>query len=530
MGLEPIFVDGEEELPAVIERLKQVGSEEVPLVLSGHSRVGRSTFSFQLLRRYARQMGKRLSVVSPDLAVQQMAQEAGFRSAGSLDGLGTGVVPEPAAPPAYQAAVPPPEPAFLDPAASAAVAESPTPTVLPQSTGAAVEPRIRAAPPATAGRRQPQPSRAILYGGVALVLAVVLVGLLVFVPSAKVTLVAQAQPFSADLAVTAAPSGTPIHVRTATAGKKATQSFKATAVKTTPGQPATGGIAFDGSGCNQSEGSEIRVPNGTRLRSSTGVQFATNGGDVIIRPDAGATTTIMATSPGQNGNLPADTVFALENAGNTGGCLVARGGPTSGGQDEVKKTAVGQSDVDNARSQLNAQLQAQLSNDLRAGVQKGEKINDEIQFRDAQLSTDHKVGDEVRSFNATMDLQAEGDYYRPEEVTAAFVGLLAQKVPAGRQLAGQSTASYQPTATAGGQLTFNGKASGFSAPKIDRSAVNALVTGKSVAQAQQNLKHLPVQSVVIEQHPFRLPFMPLSSSRIEVEYDVTVAPAGQTPK
>ncbi len=529
MGLEPLFVGGDEELPAVIERLKQLGSEEVPLVLSSHSRVGRSRFSFQLLRRYARQMGKRLSVVSPDLAVQQMAQEAGFRSAGSLDGLGREGFPVLATPPSSDAASPPPEPTVRGEAASPAFAASATAPALPQSNGGAVGSRIRVAP-TTAGRSHAPPSRALLYGGIALLLVVILVGLLVFVPSAKVTLVARAQPFSADLAVTAAPSGAPIHVRTATAGKKASQSFKATAVRMTSGQPATGAVAFDASGCDLSGGSQIRVPKGTRLRSSTGVQFATNGADVTIGPDAGAATTIIATSPGQNGNLPADTLFVFENAGNTGGCVVARGGPTNGGQDEVKKTVIGQPDVDNARSQLQAQLQVQLGNDLRAGVQPGEKINDQIQFKDAQLSTDHKVGDEVRSFNATMDLQAEGDYYRPDEVTAAFVRLLAQKVPAGRQLAGQSTASYEATAAAGGQLTFNGKASGFSAPKIDRSAVSAQVTGKSVGQAQQNLKQLPVQSVVIEQRPFRLPFMPLASSRIEVEYDVTVAPVTQAPK
>ena len=530
MGPEPIFVDSEEELPAVIERIKQAGSEDVPLVLPVHSRIGRSRFSFQLLRRYARQLGKRVSVVSPDGGVQQMAQEAGFRSAGSLESL-VQSPPQVAGFPAREPVAPLPEPPRAWPTGPPqpmdAVNGGPAQGVLPLAgpTGS----RIRVAPPGVV-RTGPQPSRLVLYSAIALVLTVALIGLLVFVPSAKVTLVAQAQPFTADFTVTAAPTGAPVHVRAATAGKKVTQSFKATGVKTIPGRPAVGGVVFDANSCHLPFGIEIRVPNGTRLRSSTGVQFATTGGDVTIQPDQGAATTITATSSGQNGNLPANTLFVVENAGNTGGCLVARGGPTSGGQDEVKKTVLSQSDFDNARSQLNPLLQSQLTNDLRATTQKGEKLNDEIQFRDAQLSTDHKVGDEVQTFNATMDLQAEGDYYRPDDVTGAFVGLLAQKVPAGRQLAGQSTASYQASAAAGGHLTFSGKASGFSAPKIDRSAVSANVTAKSVAQAEQNLKQLPIQSVVIEQHPFRLPFMPLSSSRIEVEYDVTVVPPGPAPK
>ena len=80
MAANPIFVESEEDVPGVIERIKRTSAEEVPLVLPLRSRFGQSRFNFQLLREYASRLGKRVTIVSSDPAVQRMCSTASAAS------------------------------------------------------------------------------------------------------------------------------------------------------------------------------------------------------------------------------------------------------------------------------------------------------------------------------------------------------------------------------------------------------------------------------------------------------------------
>jgi hypothetical protein len=77
MATNPIYVETEEEIPEVVERLRRFNGEDTMLVLPVRSRIGQSRFNFQLLRNYAARMGKRVTVVCDDPAVQKMASESG---------------------------------------------------------------------------------------------------------------------------------------------------------------------------------------------------------------------------------------------------------------------------------------------------------------------------------------------------------------------------------------------------------------------------------------------------------------------
>src|SRR5438105_3783369 len=94
MGADPIFVETEEEIPAVIERVRLSPDEEVQLVLPPRSRFAQSRFNFQLLKQYSTRLGKRVAIVAPDPAVQRMAEESGFPAH-----RGPGAPVPPAAPP-----------------------------------------------------------------------------------------------------------------------------------------------------------------------------------------------------------------------------------------------------------------------------------------------------------------------------------------------------------------------------------------------------------------------------------------------
>src|SRR6202049_53838 len=94
MATNPIYVETEEELPEVVERLRRFNGEDTMLVLPMRSRIGQSRFNFQLLRNYAARLGKRVTVVCDDPAVQKMASETGFPVFGTVSPLGEGIATE----------------------------------------------------------------------------------------------------------------------------------------------------------------------------------------------------------------------------------------------------------------------------------------------------------------------------------------------------------------------------------------------------------------------------------------------------
>src|SRR5579872_258467 len=91
MAANPIYVEIEEEIPEVVERLRRSTGQDAMLVLPSRSRVGQSRFNFQLLRNYASRMGKHVTMVCDDPAVQKMATETGFPVFGTVGPQGQGI-------------------------------------------------------------------------------------------------------------------------------------------------------------------------------------------------------------------------------------------------------------------------------------------------------------------------------------------------------------------------------------------------------------------------------------------------------
>jgi hypothetical protein len=310
-----------------------------------------------------------------------------------------------------------------------------------------------------------------------------------------------------------------------TAAEQASGGFKATGVKTIPGTVATGTVVFH-NGCNNVR---ITIVDGQRLRGNGGIQFAVKG-NVVMNPGDYGAAAITATSPGASGNLPAGSIASIEN--NNLPCIsVSNPSETTGGADEQKKTVIQTTDVETARSSLDTQLRKQIGDDLTKQVQNGEKLSDQVVFQPADFASDHKVGDEVGNFNSTMKLSGEGAFYAAADINKAFADLLTRKVPAEKQLTDNKIKTeYAITnASAGGHLTFKGSASAFLAPKIDFDKVKGRLVGRTLTTAQHDLGRLPVKSVEIKESPFKLPLMPLQSSRINIRYVVEQVPASTPP-
>src|SRR6266571_3307810 len=267
MATNPIYVETEEEIPELVERLRHYQGEDTMVVLPMRSRIGQSCFNFQLLRNYSARLGKRVTVVCDDPAVQRMASESGFPVFGAVGPHGEGVPSE--------AEAPPPMRRWWQRGRTEATTH----------IGIAAPTRLL-----TKTATELKPGRFLLYVTAITLILVGLFAAAVFVPSASVTLVAQAQPYTQkDVEIQAQPGKPPIKVRSVNISKSDSQGFKVTGSIVVPLAPATGSVVYTndfpvpkcpGINCG-SPG--ISIPYGQRLMNTNGLEFAQTTRSVVVR-------------------------------------------------------------------------------------------------------------------------------------------------------------------------------------------------------------------------------------------------------
>jgi hypothetical protein len=512
MATNPIYVETEEEIPELVERLRRYHGEETMLVLPMRSRIGQSRFNFQLLRNYSARLGKRVTVVCDDPAVQRMASETGFPVFGAVGPQGEGIPSE---------------------------AEAPQPIrKWWQRRQVAATTHVGVAAPTrliTKTATELKPGRFLLY---VTAVTLVIVGIFaagVFVPSASVTLVAQAEPFTAkDVEIQAQPGKGPIHVRPVTVTSSNSQGFKTTGSIDVPLAPATGQVLYTNAfappktcppaGCSPG----IVIPYGQRLMNTNQLEFAQTTDDptwggVLVPWKGTAQAHVVAVVPGSAGNVGSDTITQIEDDHYGPQLSVTNPQATGNGTDPSSTPQMTEADFDAGRAQLEQSIHQTIAQQIQSGGQAGEKLSDTLIFSAPQYTTDHQPQDKVPSFSGTMTITGEGDFYNDTDVITAYKTYLAQHVPNNLQLLTESPTQveYRLLSSAkGGYLVFVGSASAYVAPTLDERQILAAIVGRPTAQARFYLEKLPIRSVAIKEEPLALPLMPLLDRRITMHYVV----------
>jgi baseplate J-like protein len=507
MATNPIYVETEEEIPELVERLRRFRGDDTMLVLPMRSRIGQSRFNFQLLRNYAARLGKRVTVVCDDPAVQKMASESGFAVFGAVGVQGEGIPSEPET--------------------------APAPRRWWQRTRSAPTTHVGVAAPTkllTKSATELKPGRFLLYVAAATLLAVGLFAAAIYVPSASVTLVAQAQPYTyRDVEIQAQPGKPPVRVRTDVISASNSQGFKTTGVVQVQLAPSTGVVVYTNNlakpALDPSPG--LVFPRGQRLTNTDGQVFAQTSANTLVTWGGGtAQVNVQAVTPGSAGNVGAGTITKINDCcGPYDPTKILATNPqaTGNGSDASSKPLETVADFDAARAQLEQELRQSVAQQLAAAGQPGEKLSETIIYSAPSFSTDHQPQENVTSFNGTMTLTGEGDFYFDTDVQKAFANYLSQRVPVTEQLLTESPIQVDYrilSATRGGYLTFLGTASAFVAPKLDKNSILAKVVGRPLSQAKFYLQTLPIRSVTIKEQPMTLPLMPLLSGRISLHYIV----------
>jgi hypothetical protein len=463
-----IYLEVEDDMPAVRELLEGAQAKRVLLVVPKGCDTLRSTVNLRILRRYAANMGLDVGLVTRDSRTRQLAKEEGVAI---LSSVGRGQRRR------WRGGMP---------RRSAA-----------QQAAAARVDGLRY------GRGDVgYGDRAIVWAGRFLgivlfaVLLLVVVGLAVLVvPESTVTLTPYRQPIEVVLDLRADPDveessleKLSIPARVVQAQVEQTGEIATINKKDSPDEPATGTIIFT----NQTA-QGLDIPLGTVLRTSTGttVRFKTVA-DATLEGRIGATTQveIEALEPGPVGNVPAATITTVETSALRAKVRVTNESATRGGG--VKQVGVvTRADMDRLKAQLLQQLQDRAWAELLVQLKEGEflpeasltiEIMAEVfdQFLDAEADTLHLQMRILASTTAVNRANANGLAYEA----------LKDRIPAGYDLESQDivfTLDERQARMDGRSVLVQTKAVAYLVTAVDRGQVRSAVAGLAPEEAEQVL-------------------------------------------
>lgn len=545
MQKDVIYIDVEDDITAIIGKVKDAKHKIVALVPPKRVGVLQSAVNLRLVNRAATQKNKRLVLITNNKALTALAAAATIPVAKSLqskpelapiDALqvddGDDVI-DGAELPVGDHAKQAPEAAGGEAAtAVAGLTAANTAKATPPASGEAVKPKVKR------GSMVPNfntfRKKLVLVVALVLLLVGFLVWALVFAPSAKVAVLmrttdaAISQQVNLVSGVRTSAASNIIEASSQTVTNDVSVEFEATGERNV-GEKATGTVRFS----QQSLG-ERTVPAGTRLTASGGLVFVTNSAVTIPASTIGpgcfptacpgeATGGVTAAESGEQYN---GTSGSLSGAGS--GVSAAFSTAASGGTDRTVQV-VRQSDIDTARDKAIAAIDRSAA--LRELTAK---------FGDGYIVLEDSLQIDNSELKSSVAVDAEAPNGRPTyggKVTFAMYGVSKTeledylKTVLERQIDNPDRLRVYDSGVGGvnftnvdqadtgirATLTTNGKIG----PTIDESEVKQLAAGGRIGDIQSAIEGIEgVRSVDVELSPFWVTRAPGNVDKIRVEFQL----------
>ncbi|HXA42560.1 MAG TPA: hypothetical protein VNV65_06570 [Candidatus Solibacter sp.] len=531
-----IYAEPDDEITNLVDRLRSEKAEkELVFVLPGASRVMHSNLNARLLKQYSNSLGKTTSVISPDPRTQSIAIETGFSVFPTMAAFESGKALDRAvdsSSAAEPAGILAPLPAAADPsfgapsASMGRAAPPPAPVRTPRP-----KPEPRTLPAVTGGRAGYLP---YVLGGVGVLLILIILGLFVL-PSATVQIVIPARAIAAQPTVTGqtaapGPSDSATVQTTIQQGQEQMQqaNIPSTGQKTIPAAPATGNVVFTYTNPGIALGFDL--PKGTEVTTDDGKKYQTQADSGNIgRNQSSPPIPVAAETGGASTNTPAGSIKNITGNPNPDQLKVTNPSDVTGGADATQQTVVSQTDQDKVKKTLGDQLTTKVQADLQktAGSQ---RLLAETLVVSVDASYDHKPGDNVPNFTATVTVKASETSLDDAKVKQVLTDALKKQAPAGYTLIDTPKPKLAYTVAQHddkGGVILNGTASGFMATAINKDDIRTHITGKSIKQARAYIQgNLDSSNVIITESPSLVPWLPFMSSRISVNTTVENATPG----
>lgn len=563
---DTLYLEIDEEIPSVIEKLKQHPADDVVFVVPVGASLLQSVVNVKLLKRTADKTKKRLAFVTTDPVARHVASQVGIpvfvspkdrrvvelprarRATNERDELDLRPTPSRAGGVSVHHYT---EGAAADQSSSATelkralttgfASHAVPPPVAPR-TAQTVSPPSSASPVPASRRRR----RTV---GLLLLALLTILGatgaLAYYYPQALVELTVVTEPYTADLSLTVDSSRQFVAADAVgvLSGDHLEQTAEATSEVTATGTKDLGTKAQGSATLENRLGQGVKLSSGTTLVGS-GQTFKTKSdvtipaatasvdasGAVVVTPGR-SETAIEAAAAGEGGNVAAATAFTVQDAGSTVQDKVsasAKGALTGGTSKQV--TVV--SDDDLAKAKTAAEEQAAK----QAGDQASSSIGDKRLLENASRVTIVKqeanaaVGDERSSVSQTVGVKYEAIVFDDVSFRAALTKQVESALGPDRMVVvgsdDASTSAVESADWSAGTFIVTNHVNTRVSPRLDEGTLTSLLKGRSVQEAQRVLKsQSTIARASITIRPSWLPRLPSRAGAIRLTF--TQAPANQ---
>ena len=363
-----------------------------------------------------------------------------------------------------------------------------------------------------------------IAGGVALV--ALLIWMFVFAPAATIVITASTTPTPVNATVTLGGTAATdfskgiVNSTSQQTQKNETIDFTATGQQDN-GQKATGTVRFSTS----SFAGLGTIPAGTKLTSSGGLVFTTDQ-PVTLSYQGGTsssgTTPVTAAASGEKYNGASGSLSGAPS--NVSANFV---GSSSGGTTNVV-TVVSSDDIERAMGQLQGNSTDSQKSDLKKKFTNGEVVIDSSFTVDRGTATSAPAqgaaapgGKATLTVPTTYSIQAvpknELDKYLKASLEANLTDKNKQKVYS----TGVDTATIDNYQKNGDTMTATVTSTGAVGPIIDENAIKEEVKGKRYGEVQQTLQSMDgVKSVDVQFSYFWVQTVPNNTNKIKIEFKV----------
>lgn len=558
MNKDIIYIDVDDDITAIIGKVKAAKNKVVALVPPKRTGVLQSAVNLRLLARAAQQSNKHLVLISGNSALGALAAAANIPVARNLQSK-----PEVAPTPEQDedegedvidgADLPIGDHARTadDAAAAAGALASPAVDEAIRDDAAEETPRTIPSLPSRQARRPSGRSvgakipnfdtfrkRLALGVGGGLLLIALLVWATFFAPHAKIVITARTLGTSVNSKVTLDPSGkTDMTAGTLKAvrqqiKKDASLTFDATGSKTV-GDKAKGTVVFQ----NCESPNSITVPAGTGV-SASGMTYITQSDATVpggqgnfsgcTTPGKSDPVAIVAQDIGDEYNADAGTRFSVAGHSNSSTASYFRGVADSDITGGSKKTitVVSQADLQKATDQLAGQSNDAVKKQLASKFSSSSiAIDQTFNVDQGGVKSSPAVDEEVTDGKAKLTGSLVFTMLGVEKsevghfLDAYFAKQIGNKNDQRVYDNGADKASFVDVASANNTYTGTLVATGKLGPKIDDNAVKAQARGKRYGDVQASLGQIAgVENVDIKFSPFWVSTVPNDDKRISIDF------------
>src|ERR1700687_1730378 len=344
-------------------------------------------------------------------------------------------------------------------------------------------------------------------------------GSLVIMETATVKLVVPASKLVANVTMKGAPNGQDLVTPTIHADVSESQQGTASAIPVPP-TFATGQVVFARSPCGTST---QPIPEGISVSTAgaTPIHYTTQGRADIVPPHTSAQVAIRAHQPGKAGNTAPNTVTVIDKL--MPNFTVTNPAAIAGGIDLTTNQVIQQSDLDRVQLALTAKVSQDIDAALKAQAEGLNYLTDGPPA--LKVTADHKVGDQVASFNMTIAATLSAVAFSQAQADSIMRNALDQKLPKKFQLTADpiQTVYQVQKPTAGGDVTIKGTGTGIIVPNVTAGDLKARIRGMRVDAARQQLELLaPGTTVDISVKP-SIPWLPVLQDHINLTIEVVSA-------